>query len=206
MLRPRLVVSACLLGDKVRYDGRDALSNIVLKVTSLCEVIKVCPEVEIGLGVPRDKLFVHQSGEKKRVLRYSDGEDITNRLLSFSRDFLSRLGEVDGFILKSKSPSCGFSGTKTYSDVEGKELSHRGSGLFADQVLVHFPEVPYEDERGLEDPHRRGIFLGKIWLHFLARTTGKESLKELYNIRDISYEELLRVLGNSPFKELSELP
>ncbi len=168
-VKPRLVVSACLLGERVRYDGGSAEDEFVLELSSMCEVIPVCPEVSIGLGVPRDKIVVYIEEGKPRLSQPSTSLDLTQRMESFSDNFLRSLPQVDGFVLKSKSPSCGVSRTKTYIDPYGKLYRGLGKGLFALEVLRRYPHYPVEDEIRLRDERRRLLFLAKVYSLYSLR-------------------------------------
>ncbi len=168
-LRPRLVMSACLAGENVRYDGQPVSDDFSLKLLAFCEVIKVCPEVAIGLGVPRDRVILYYEGRKPRLFQPATGRELTQELVRFSRHFLENLKEVDGFLLKAKSPSCGVSRTKTYRDREGTVYKGLGKGLFAQEALKKFPMLYIEDELRLKDPRRKLRFLIGIFSSALLR-------------------------------------
>jgi uncharacterized protein YbbK (DUF523 family) len=168
--KPKVLFSACLTGDKVRYDGGSAETPFTLKLAEFCEVLKVCPEVGVGLGVPRDRIIVHFEEGPPRVFCPSTGEDLTARILSFAEEFAGNLTEVDGVLLKSKSPSCGLSRTKTYRDREGRRFRGLGKGLFAVRLLELLPNLPAADELMLRDYRTR--------LHFLLRTFGSAHIRE----------------------------
>ncbi len=174
MLKPRLVVSSCLLGEKVRYDGKDARNELALRLEPFCEVIKVCPEVATGLGVPRGKIVLYREEGEYRAFQPQSQRELTQELRSFAKDFLESLPPVDGFLLKSKSPSCGVTRTKTYRDREGKEYRGFGRGIFASEVMESFSYIPVEDELRLRKPERRLRFLTSLFLLAGARAIGKD--------------------------------
>ncbi len=217
MDRPRLVVSACLLGEKVRYDGRSAEDEFVLELSERCEVIPVCPEVSVGLGVPRDKIIVYIDEEMPKLSQPSTGRDLTKEMERFSKSFLDQLPPVDGFILKSKSPSCGVSRTKTYRDPRGEKFLGLTKGLFALEVLRRYPHYPIEDEIRLRDEKRRLLFLAKLFALFKLRTD-PQSLKDLLEYlkiwspgrlrkfeRSLDRKALLKALENLPTYLLKEV-
>lgn len=206
MGRPRLVVSACLLGEKVRYDGSSAEDRFVLELSRRCEVIPVCPEVSIGLGVPREKIIVYVEEGKLKLSQPSTGRDLTEEMEMFSGDFLDHLS-VDGFILKSKSPSCGVSRTKTYEDPEGKKYRGLGRGLFALKVLRRYPYHPVEDEIRLKSGKRRTLFLAKLYTLFTLRTDPSRLEILLERLRLWSPRRFRKIgTENTLLKALEDLP
>jgi len=116
------------------------------KLRASVEFVSVCPEQDIGLGVPRKPINLVLVDGKVRVIQSETGRDVTEELRGFSMDFLERLGTVDGFILKSRSPSCGH-GTTKICDGSGVYL---GSGVFASCIEKRFPERVILDEEELE--------------------------------------------------------
>lgn len=181
-LKPRVVVSSCLAGENVRYDGKPVEDEFSQKLIRYTEVIKVCPEVGIGLGVPRDRVIVYLQDKELRLSQPSTGLELTERMSRFSKDFFEQLPEVDGFLLKSKSPSCGVSRTKTYKDQKGEHYRGLGKGLFASEVLKRFPYLPVEDELRLRSHRVRLLFT--------------LSLFALAYVRERSAEEFHRRFGN----------
>ena len=166
--KPKLVVSACLNGEFVRYNGGSVEDPFVEKLLNYCQPISVCPEVSIGLGVPRAKVLIYWKDGYPRLFQPFTQRDLTEEMEKFSEEFLSSLPQVDGFLLKAKSPSCGVSNsTLSYKDPEGKVFSHRTKGLFAKKVLERFEDLPVEDEKRLRNEHIRRHFL--IRLFSLAR-------------------------------------
>jgi uncharacterized protein YbbK (DUF523 family) len=105
--RPRLVMSACLEMEACRYNGQSIRARFVPRLAEHVELIPVCPEVEIGLGVPRPPVRLVSDGDEVRMVQPATGRDLTGAMAGFSRTFLDGLQEVDGFLLKSRSPSCG---------------------------------------------------------------------------------------------------
>lgn len=161
--KPRLVLSACLNLKPVRYNGQEVRDEFVLELLPYCEIVEVCPEVAIGLGVPRDKVIIYKKGNSFGISQPSKGLDLTEKMENFAESFLKNLPEVDGFILKSKSPSCGVSNTKVYKDKEGKEFHSKGKGLFALKVVEYFENIPVEDEGRLKDEEIREHFLTRLF-------------------------------------------
>ncbi len=163
---PRVVVSRCLELAACRYNGATIRAPIVRRLEGHVELVPVCPEVEIGLGVPRDPVRLCKVGGTLRMVRMvqpSTGRDLTEAMAAFAESFLSGVGPVDGFLLKSRSPSCGLTDTKVYSDSEPPMPSGKGSGLFAAAVLERFGDAAVEDEGRLTNFRLRHHFLTKAF-------------------------------------------
>lgn len=161
--RPTICISACLKGENVRYNGQNIHDDFVSLLIKYCNTISVCPEIAIGLGVPRNKILVYCVNGEFRLYQPTTGIDITEKMNEFSQSFLSTLKDVDGFVLKAKSPSCGIWGTKIYKNPQVTVFYSKGKGLFAMQVLSHFRYLPVEDEKRLNDEEIRDHFLVRLF-------------------------------------------
>ncbi len=160
--KPLVAVSPCLLGQKVRYDGADKRNGyIVQELGRRFDFLPLCPEVEIGLGVPREPVeLVDHNGRVRALGRQHRQLDISGRLLAHAERMLPRLRACAGYIFKSRSPSCGLDSTPVY-DEAGHLLRH-DSGLFARAVRRALPELPCIEETGLKDPAARRRFLSRV--------------------------------------------
>jgi uncharacterized protein YbbK (DUF523 family) len=158
-MRPRVGVSACLLGESVRYDGRDKRSELVLELARTFELVPICPEVEIGLGVPREPIQLERREGVTKLLGVTSRRDHTGAMTSFTARKLPELSGLSGYVLKSKSPSCGLTDTPLIGTDE------KGSGLFTAALRAAFPLLPVEDERSLEDPEVRARFVARVLAH-----------------------------------------
>lgn len=166
---PRIGVSACLLGERVRYDAghkRDAW--LVDELGPRVEWVPVCPEVEIGLGTPREPIRLErQAGDAIALMTVDSRRDISAAMHRFAGervDALAREG-LDGFVFKSDSPSCGPGGVLI---VAGDRTEH-GRGMFADAVIARLPDLPVADERELSDPLTRDRFVERVFARHRAR-------------------------------------
>jgi uncharacterized protein YbgA (DUF1722 family)/uncharacterized protein YbbK (DUF523 family) len=160
----RLGVSACLLGEAVRYDGghkRDAFLTETL--APFVEWVSVCPELELGLGVPRDTLRLVGEGRAPRLVVERTGEDLTARMRRFARDRLDELAalDLDGYVLKRASPSCGLFRVRVYGQTGAPGAV--GRGLFAGALVERFPALPVEEEGRLNDPAIRENFIERVF-------------------------------------------
>ena len=133
-----IAISACLLGQKVRYDGAHQAHKIIIaQLTDRYHIIPVCPEVEIGLGVPREKIELHQQGPKIQLLSCSlPITDLTEQMVAYAQVFLKN-HQISGMILKDKSPSCGVGNCKLFD--EAGNMQRNGTGIFAATVMCLKP-------------------------------------------------------------------
>jgi len=167
----RIGISSCLLGEKVRYDGghkRDAY--LVETLGRFVEWVPVCPEVEMGLGTPRDTLRLVRTGEQVRMIMPKTGVDHTAAMRVFAGRRVSELEKEDlcGYILKKDSPSCGMERVRVF-DAHGVPAKS-GRGLFAEALLRHFPNLPVEEEGRLSDPRLRENFIERVFAYRRLRT------------------------------------
>lgn len=168
-LRPPAIkvgVSSCLLGREVRFDGghkRDAFINRVL--AEHFDFVPVCPEMEIGLGVPRDPVRLEKRGGEVRVVGIRQpGLDVTESLDACGRRVVEAHHDLSGYIFKSKSPSCGMERVKVYDAGSGIP-SADGVGRFARTVMECRPDLPVEEEGRLNDPVLRENFIERVFTY-----------------------------------------
>lgn len=166
----RLGISACLMGDEVRYDGghkRDAF--LMGTVTPFVEWVRVCPEVESGMSVPRPAVRLERpakgAGTGLRMVDPKSGADHTDLMLNFSAARVATLAkeDLDGWILKKDSPSCGLERVRIH-DASGMP-ERKGVGLFAAELMQRLPLLPVEDEGRLNDPGIRENFFERVFAY-----------------------------------------
>lgn len=146
---PRVGVSACLLGEEVRYDGAHKRSaTLVELVGPHVELVPVCPEVEVGMGTPREPLQLVRDARGTRMVTVHTNVDYTDRMNEWARARVRELehSRIHGYVLKSGSPSCGL----------------EGPGLFAHILMTSIPTLPVIDEKRLEDPTARAEFMRRV--------------------------------------------
>jgi uncharacterized protein YbgA (DUF1722 family)/uncharacterized protein YbbK (DUF523 family) len=160
--RPRLVMSACLEMEACRYNGQSIRARFVPRLAEHVDLIPVCPEVEIGLGVPRPPVRLVAAGDEVKMVQPATGRDLTGAMAGFSRTFLDGLEEVDGFLLKSRSPSCGPKDVKIYTE-QGTPRNVREAGRFAAAVAERHPATAIEDEGRLTNYRLRHHFLTRLF-------------------------------------------
>lgn len=161
----RIGISACLLGQRVRYDGgHKRQDSLVETVGRHVEWVPVCPEVELGLGTPRPTLRLEGPPGDLRLVMPSRGEDLTRRMRRWAKARVRALGreELAGFVLKKGSPSCGVARLPVYGE-SGRRTRRDGVGFFAAALLEAFPDLPVEEEHRLCDPALRESFFVRVF-------------------------------------------
>ncbi len=161
---PSLGVSACLLGEPVRYDGGHKRDETVTGLLSrFFRLVPLCPEREAGLGVPRPPVhLVRRDGQVRAVGVEDAGLDVTERVLEVARRH-DRRWAVDGLVVKARSPSCALDS----APLDGGEGT--GPGLFTGHLVQRRPWLPCIQEDGLQDPWQRLLFLERAWIGYGLR-------------------------------------
>ncbi|MCP3871332.1 MAG: DUF523 domain-containing protein [Gammaproteobacteria bacterium] len=167
--KPVIGVSRCLLGDRVRYDGSGERTPWIVEILSThCDLLPLCPEVEAGLGVPRPPVRLVRNDDTLAVVGREDSSlDVTEALSRVWKDRRNDVVGMDGLILKSRSPSCGVADTPVFSET-GTE-STRGPGVFTRQCVEAFPLLPLIDELSLENEVGRVSFLIQVFRYRCRR-------------------------------------
>jgi uncharacterized protein YbbK (DUF523 family) len=155
---PVIGISACLVGERVRWDGADKRQPLVDELARAARLVPVCPEVELGLGVPREPIQLVR-GVSLRLLGVTTRADHTTAMQIYAQCRLDELRtlRLSGYILKARSPSCGASTTPIF-DASGATIAH-GPGLFAAALFENFPGLPVVEEDALNDPATLDAFL-----------------------------------------------
>lgn len=171
MDKVRIGISACLLGDAVRYDGGHKLDTFLRDVLGrYVEWVRVCPEVELGMGTPREPVRLVRRARTVRMISVHTGIDHTAPMQAWARQRVEALaGErLCGYVLKKDSPSCGLERVKVYGR-SGVPVAN-GRGLFAGVLIRRFPSLPVEDEGRLADPVLRENFIERVFACQRLRT------------------------------------
>lgn len=163
LVKPVVVLSRCLEFAPCRYNGVMISNRFVKQLEPHVTFVPICPEIEIGLGVPRDPVRIVSEKGELHLLQPATGKDLSQKMRRFSNRFLTSLNEVDGFILKSRSPSCGIRDVKRFPKVDAGIPVGKGAGFFAAEVLERFPGLAVEDEGRLDHPEIRDHFLTKLY-------------------------------------------
>ena len=166
--RIRIGISSCLLGEPVRFDGNHKHDHYITgTLGEVFDFVPVCPEVGIGLGVPRPTIRLVGSADAPRAIGVKDASlDVTDKLVRYGQRTAGRLGDISGYIFKSKSPSCGMERVKLYDDPDRKGGGGRhGIGLYAREIMRANPLLPVEEEGRLGDPLLRDNFLECVFTY-----------------------------------------
>jgi uncharacterized protein YbgA (DUF1722 family)/uncharacterized protein YbbK (DUF523 family) len=167
----RLGVSACLLGQQVRYDGGHKLDRYLVDTLGrYVEWVPVCPEVEVGLPIPRETMRLVGDPASPRLIAPKSGTDHTERMVAWARARVEELADegLHGFVFKKDSPSSGLYRVRVYSE-EGMP-QRTGTGMFAREMQRRFPLLPMEEEGRLHDAHLRENFIERFFTY--RRWTG----------------------------------
>ena len=164
-IKPKVLISRCLTFDNCRYDGGIINSEFIKQLKPFIDFETICPEVEIGLSVPRKwlSLIIKKDG-KNRIYQKSTETDFTDEMVDYAdKLFKKHRDSVDGFILKERSPSCGISNVKYYSSETSKISSGKDKGVFGKKVLEEFENYPIINEGRLRNFTLRERFLTKLF-------------------------------------------
>ena len=198
MEKIRLGISACLLGENVRYDGGHKLDRFLTgTLGQYVDYVPVCPEVECGLPVPRESMHLEGDTDAPRLVTSRTKQDMTERMVQWAQ---RRVGELEkeslmGFIFKSDSPSSGMERVRVYSE-KGMPVK-KGVGLFARAFMERFPLLPVEEEGRLHDPRLRESFIERIfafkrWRDVLSQKGSRGGLVDFHT------RHKLLILSHSP--------
>jgi uncharacterized protein YbgA (DUF1722 family)/uncharacterized protein YbbK (DUF523 family) len=209
MEKIRLGISACLLGQEVRFDGGHQLDRFITDTLGrYVEFVPVCPEVECGLGVPREAMRLVGEPSAPRLMTVRTKIDHTERMLKWAENRVRELAQENlcGFIFKSKSPSSGMERVRVYNEPAQGAPVTKGVGLFARIFMEHFPLLPVEDEGRLHDPVLRENFIERIfvfqrWRELLAASPGRGGLVAFHT----RHKLLILAHSTEHYRELGKL-
>lgn len=161
--KPIVVVSKCLGFDVCRYDGVALEAEYMQDLAQFVHLVPVCPEVGIGLPVPRDPIWIIQTNDGKRLVQPTTNKDLTDLMTDFAERFAGELKHVDGFILKSRSPSCGIGDCKLFDAPSLDRQIGVADGFFAAVLQRRFPDCAFVSDKGMLDHQVRQEFLQRIF-------------------------------------------
>lgn len=206
-MKIKVGISACLLGEKVRYDGGHKLDHYLRDTLGqFVEWIPVCPEVECGLPVPREAMRLIKTSDKVRLITVNSKIDHTERMEIWIKEKLKELQKLDlsGFIFKSRSPSSGLYSAKVYT--KNGKLIGKSAGFFAKAFIEHFKYIPVEEDERLQNPWIRENFIERVFIYHRWRELERTGLT--YNkLIDFHTKMRLTLLSHSPnhYRNLEKL-
>ena len=215
----RIGISACLLGQQVRYDGGHKRDRFLTDTFGLfVEWVPVCPEVEAGFGTPREAMRLVDDDGRLRLVTVKTGIDLTGQLERFARRRVEQLAaeELSGYVLKKDSPSCGVERVKVYNAHAAPSRS--GQGLFAAALCARYPQLPVEEEGRLSDARLRENFVERVFAYRRLRElfTGRWTVGGLVRFHTahkltlmahsvVAYRELGRLVAAASTAKRSDL-
>ncbi len=202
-------ISSCLLGQKVRFDANHKEQRFITRVLAKrFEFVPVCPEMAIGLGVPRTPIHLVGDQDRQRVVNVKDESiDVTQQLVEFGQQKAKQLSFISGYIFKKGSPSCGLFNVKIYKSKT--QVLNSGTGLYAQQIVNANPLLPVEEEGRLNDDKLRHNFLQRVevyhrWQQLQAEGISRKGIIEFHTRHkfmllahcESSYRALGRLVAN----------
>ncbi|MBV6287523.1 YbgA family protein [Pseudomonas aegrilactucae] len=180
--KPKIAISACLAGEEVRYNGGHKASRLCTDVLAdYFEFLNICPEVAIGLGIPRAAIRLVGDPTQPRAVGSRDSTlDVSDALGAYGEQMAGQLPDICGYIFMHKSPSCGLERVKVYQD-NGYPASEGGRGLYAARFCELRPDLPVEEDGRLCDPVLRENFITRVyayadWQQLLASGLSRHGL------------------------------
>ncbi len=195
----KLGISACLLGEKVRFDGSHQWDRFITgTLGKYVDFVPVCPEVECGFGVPREPMRLAGNPDNPRLITVRTVVDHTDRMINWAKKRVRELEaeELCGFIFKSDSPSNGLERVKVYN-AQGVPVK-KGVGIFARLFMEHFPLLPVEDEGRLHDLNLRENFIQRLFAFKRWREVASRKNGALANLITFHTRHKLLILSHSP--------
>ena len=218
-VKPKIAISACLMGLDVRFNGGHKESRLCSRtLTDYFDFIPVCPEVAIGLGVPRQPIRLVSGADQPEAVGTLDHNlNVTQPLANYGRDMAAQLGDICGYIFMQNSPSCGLERVKVYH-TNGTRADSGGRGIYAQAFCLLHPDLPVEEDGRLNDPVLRENFLTRVFAYSAWQQLRQEGLTRrgltdfhsrykylLMAHNPVQYKTLGHLLGNMGKNDPQEL-
>lgn len=170
--KTQVAISACLIGQAVRYDGQHKHDKTITEnLGEIFELIPICPEVSCGMGVPRPKIQLLKKDQQVILTREKNQNyDFSKDMFLCAKNFLEKHAAIGGIILKDKSPSCGIGNTPIFNQA-GKNIGY-GNGLFAQTIIELAPDLPIIQAEALHDKMSRYKYIAQV-VKYRANLTEK---------------------------------
>jgi len=204
--RIRIGVSSCLIGEKVRYNGDHKRDRYLTDVLSqYFEYVPFCPEMAIGLGTPRPTIRLEGQADRPRaVVQNDDRRDVTEDLAAYGREVGECETGLSGYILKSRSPSCGMERVKVYD--RNNVPSPAANGVYARAFMEQQPLLPVEEEGRLNDPDLRDNFIERVFVYhrWQRQVAGGHRARDLVDFHS-THKFLIMAHDQNRMRELGRL-
>ncbi|MFJ7316053.1 YbgA family protein [Pseudomonas sp. NPDC098747] len=219
MSRPKIAISACLMGAEVRFNGGHKESRLCSRtLAEYFEFVPVCPEVAIGMGIPREPIrLVGDPQSPQAVGTVHPSTNVTAPLAEYGEKMAGELNDICGYIFMQQSPSCGLERVKVYH-ANGAPVNGGGRGIYAQAFCARHPDLPVEEAGRLNDPVLRENFITRVlaysaWQHVLAQGLSRRVLTEFHSRykyllmahNPLQYKALGKLLGNMADTDPAEL-
>lgn len=204
--KPKIAISACLLGEEVRFNGGHKRSTLCAEqLIEHVQFVRVCPEVAIGLGTPREPIRLVGEVASPRAVGTVSGQDVSAKLHDYGTQMSEALKGISGYIFMHKSPSCGLHRVKVYHS-NGLPVPGGGRGLYAAAFCAANPDLPVEEEGRLHDPVLRENFLTRVyayadWQHLVSQGMDCHTLTTFH----ARYKYLLLATNPEQYRALGKL-
>ena len=205
--KPKIAISACLMGAEVRFNGGHKESRLCSRtLTDYFDFVEVCPEVAIGMGIPREPIRLVGDPVQPQAVGSIDREiNVTRPLAEYGRKMAAELDDICGYIFMQKSPSCGLERVKVYH-ANGAPVDGGGRGIYAQAFCAQHPDLPVEEDGRLNDPVLRENFLTRVfaysaWQQLLKEGLSRRGLTEFHS----RYKYLLMAHNPVQYKALGNL-
>ncbi len=198
-------VSACVLGEQVRFDGGHKRHKFLTEELSKFFTFKpICPEMAIGMGTPRPTIRLLSTDEQIRLVATKDpSKDFTHNMLAYTEKVLPSLASLCGYVVCAKSPTCGMERVKLYID-NGNTVPGGTVGLFTRELMATYPWLPIEEDGRLQDPVLRENFVFRVFtLHNFYQSTPDKTVKQLIAFHS-RYKLVLMAHNQVAYKELGQ--
>jgi len=202
---PRVLVSACLGFEACRWNKAVVRSPFVDALRDHADCVTVCPEREIGLGVPRDPVHVEERRGLRTLVQPATGRDCTAAMREFAAAFLARLGPLDGAVLKARSPSCGIKDVKIRTADGASVVTGKGIGFFGGAVLDAHPDLPVEDEGRMTNARLREHFLTRLFAQARLRAAAARPAMKTIVAFHAAHKYLLMAYGQTSLRGLGRI-
>jgi len=204
--QPVIGASSCLLGKHVRFDGGHKKSHFITeKLATHMTIQPVCPEMAIGLGTPRPAIRLQDIGGKTRLVMSKNNElDLTDEMQSYADKTMEQFTDLDGFIFKKGSPSCGAWRVPVVVHKDGHKR-HDGTGIFAQKFMQRFPWIPVEEEGRLNDADLRQNFIERVYaLHRWHNIEKPDSNMKAFIDFHASHKLMLMARSPADYRKLGQ--